>query len=959
MKVKFVNICCSFLALSLLGAGNMQAQEIREMRECKDSLVAVAFGVVAQRDLTSAVSSVNVGELLRKSYSTGSVSGLESLVGGYNGNLWGQAPLILVDGIPRSSSNVQASEVESISFLKDASAVVLYGSRAAKGAVLITTKRGENQPMKIDIRANGGLYVPKAYPKYVDAAGYMTLYNEASLNDGVAERYDAAAIYNTALGANPYRYPDIDYYSADYLRKAYYKTDVTGEVYGGNERTRYYLNVGMSNNNDLLKYGEAKNNSDTRMNVRGNVDMQLAGWLKATTGTSVILADSYAGRGDFWGTAATLRPNWFAPLIPVDRLDPLISSMQDYVANSNHLIDGKYLLGGTSTDLTNAFADMLAAGYVKEKARLFMFDVSATADLGVLLEGLSLKATYSMDYDAYYSEVWKEDYAVYEPTWSNVNGKDVITALTKYGDDKKSTNESVGTSRYDQTMSFGAQLDYNRSFAEYHNVSATLLGWGYQVQNTADVNEDEDREGSAYHRTSSLNLGLRTDYNYAHKYYAGFSGALVHSAKLPEGRRDALSPSASLGWRISGEDFFKDNISFVDDLKLTVSYANLHQDLDVENYYMYKGYFVNNGGWYQWRDNAAGGNTTGSKRGDNPEMTFVRREEFRAGLDAALIDRLVTLNANFFIQDTKGLLTRGASTIYPSYFNISDDLSFLPYLNYNNDRRTGVDFSVNLNKPLGELEATLGLAGMYFASQATRRDEVYEYDYLYREGRPIDATYGYICEGFFQDQADIDSHARQAFGTVKPGDLKYKDVNEDNVIDSKDQVDLGHSGNSVSPFTFGVSLTLKWKNFTLFAMGAGQTGAIAFKSSSYYWNRGTSKFSDITWERWAYYTNPSTGEVVDTRATATYPRLTTTNGDNNYRNSTFWMYKKNRLNLTKVQLTYDCPKSMLKNTFVKGLSAYVSGDNLLILSKESDLMELNIGSSPQYRFYNLGFKVDF
>lgn len=946
MKRKFNNICYVFLALLMIGTENLLAQEN------KDSLVNVAFGTVAQEDIINATSALNVSELQKKSY--GSMD-LSNFIGGYNGNVWGQAPLILIDGIPRTNSFVLPTEIESITVLKDASSVALYGSRAAKGAILITTKRGAIQPMKIDFRANEGMYVPKAYPKYLDADCYMTLYNEASLNDGIAPKYDAATIYNTSLGTNPYRYPDIDFYSSDYLRKAYFKTDLTGEVYGGNDRTRYYLDLGMSYNNGLLNYGETKNNHDLNLNVRGNVDMTLTKWLKATANTAVLMIDDYAGRGDFWGTAATLRPNWYSPLIPVDQLDPLISSLQDYVASSSHVIDGKYLLGGTSTDLTNTFADMLAAGYVKEKSRMFMFDVGVTADLSSILQGLSFKTGYSLDYNAHYSEAIKEDYAVYEPVWSNLNGKDEIIALTKYNDDKKSANEYVGTSRYDQTMSFNAQFDYNRSFAANHNIAATLLGWGFQTQNTADA----DHSGSGYHKISNLNLGLRADYNYARKYYFDFSGAVVHSAKLPEGKRDAFSPSVSLGYRISNENFFRNNISFINDLKLTASYANLHQDLDISDYYLYKGYFSNQGGWYQWHDNSGGGWTTGSKRGDNPELTFVTREEFRVGLDASLLNKLIILNANYFVQDTKGLLTQGASTIYPSYFNISSDLSFLPYLNYNNDRRTGVDFTVNLNKKIGEVDATLGFGGMYFATDATRRDEVFEYDYQQRAGRAIDATYGYVCEGFFNSQEEIDNSPRQTFGTVKPGDLKYKDINGDNVIDSKDQIDLGSSGNSVAPFTCGINLTLKWKNFTFFAMGSGQTGGIAFKNSSYYWNRGTSKFSDIVWDRWAYYTDPTTGEVVDTRATATYPRLTTTNGDNNYQQSTFWMYKKNRFDLTRVQLTYDFPEMMYKNSFIKGLSVYMYGDNLLTLSKERKLMETNIGSSPQTRFYNIGVKINF
>lgn len=950
MKRKIINIGCSFLALLILGITDSKAQESR------DSLVNVAFGVVAEEDITGAVSKVNVSELMDKSYFTGSLNGMESFVGGYNGNIWGQAPLILVDGIPRASASVHASEVESVTFLKDASAVVLYGSRAAKGVVLITTKRGKNQPMKIDVRANTGIYVPKAYPKYLDADCYMTLYNEASRNDGIAERYDAATIYHTAAGTNPYRYPDIDFYSSDYLRKAYFKSDITGEIFGGNERTQYYMNFGMSYNNDLIKYGERKNDKDTRINVRGNVDMKLTDWLKASTSSTVILTDDYDGRGDFWGAAATLRPNWFSPLIPVDQLDPLVSSMQNYVENSNHLIGGKYLLGGTSTDLTNPFADMLAAGYVKEKARKFMFDVSVAADLRSILEGLTFKTTYSLDYNAYYSEAWKEEYAVYEPVWSSVNGKDVITSLTKYNNDKQSTSEYVGKSTYDQTMSFSAQFDYLKTFARYHNVSATLLGWGYQTKNTSD----ESHNSSSYHNTSNVNLGLRATYNYDQTYYFDFSSAYVHSAKLPEGNRGAFSPTVTLGWRISNEDFFKNNISFVDNMKFTASYSKLHQDLDISDYYLYKGYFNKDGGYYQWRDGAAGGGTTGSTRGDNPQLTFVQREEFRAGLDASLFNKTIALNTNVFVQNTKGLLTQGASTLFPSYYNLDNNNNYLPWLNFNNDRRTGIDFNIRANKKFGDWDMTLGFVGMYMKTKATRRDEVHEYDYQYRAGRPIDASYGYVCEGFFQDQDDIDNSPRQTFGTVKPGDLKYRDINNDGVIDSKDQIELGKGGYSVAPFTAGINLTVKWKNFTLFAMGSGQSGAIAFKNSSYYWNRGTSKFSKEVLGRWAYYTDPNTGEVVDTRATATYPRLTTTNGDNNYRNSTFWMYKKNRFNLNKVQLSYDFSESALaKISYIRSLNVYCSGDNLLVLSKERKLMETNIGSAPQTRFYNLGFKVGF
>ena len=946
MNRKFIYIGCTVFAMSLLHTIGMQAQEQN------DSLVNVAFGKVAQEDLTHAISTVNTSELTKKTANNYSLVGLESFIGGYNGSVWGQTPLILVDGVPRSASNVRASEVESVTVLKDAAAVVLYGSRAAKGVVLITTKRGQESPMRIDVRANVGVNVPKSYPKYLDAASYMTMYNEACRNDGMAEKYNASTIYNTVMGTNPYRYPDIDFYSSDCLRKFYTNSDVTGEVYGGNEKTRYYLNFGMNYANSLLKYGESKKAYDMSFNVRGNVDMSLASWLKASTNAAMIFDNSYKGRGDFWGAASTLRPNWFSPLLPVDMMDTNVGSIQEYITNSNHLIDGKYLLGGTSADVTNPFSELLAAGYTKEKARKFMFDVAVTADLGRFLEGLSFRTAYSVDYTSYYSEAFAQEYAIYQPTWSNVNGKDVIVGLSKFNDDKSSTNEYVGKSTYDQTMTFSAQFDYARTFNKSHNVAATLLGWGYQTQNSADENNNAigtDVKGSNYHRTSNVNLGLRTSYNYDHKYYVDFSGAVVHSAKLPEGNRNAFSPSVTLGWRLSKEKFMK-NVDFVDDLKITASYANLHQDLDISSYYMYQGYFSYSPtvGWFTWRDGAAGGPSSISQRGSNPNLTFITRNEFRAGIDASLFNRLLKVNVNYFNQKTSGLLTQGSTTLYPSFFNPGNNQSFLPWTNYNEDRRTGFDFSLSANKKIGEFDVTLGFNGMVFTSEALTRDEVANEDYLLRTGHALDANYGYVCEGFFQDEADIEQHAKQTFGTVRPGDLKYKDINGDGVINSDDQIDLGKGGWAAAPFTFGLNLTLKYKNFTLFAMGSGQTGAMAFKNNSYYWNKGTSKFSEVVMGRW----------TEETKETAIYPRLSTGNGDNNYRNSTFWTYKNNVFRLNNVQLTYNFPENTFRGTFVHGLSVYCGGSNLLTLSKEREYMEMNLGA-PQYRNLYLGFKAAF
>lgn len=312
----------------------------RSQSEMQDSLVNIAFGTIDKENVITAVSAININDLSKKNANDYTLGDVMTHIGGYNGSIWGQTPLVLVDGVPRDASLVKASEVESVSVLKDAAAVALYGSRGSKGVVLITTKRGHQGPMHIDVRGNVGMLFPKSYPKYLDAATYMSLYNEACANDGKSPLYDQATIYNTAMGTNPYRYPNVDFYSSDYLRDFVTTASATGEVYGGSDRTQYYLNVGVDYTNDILKYGEHKKNNTFNFNVRGNVDMKITNWLKGTTNAAVILSDNYSGRGDFWGTASSLRPNWFSPLLPVSMMDPNNASIQDYINTSTHLVDG-------------------------------------------------------------------------------------------------------------------------------------------------------------------------------------------------------------------------------------------------------------------------------------------------------------------------------------------------------------------------------------------------------------------------------------------------------------------------------------------------------------------------------------------------------------------------------------------------------------------------------------------
>lgn len=904
-------------------------------------MVQVAYRKVNQNDLLGGVSFVNVEKLMDKNYITYSLTDMQNYVGGWNGNsLWGMdSYLCLVDGVPRDANNVMPSEIEQISFLKGAAAVVLYGSRAADGVICITTKRGKEGKTRIDVRGNSGFHVPISYPKYLGAAEYMTLYNEARANDGLDPAYTPEQIYHTSTGQSPYRYPDVNLYSDDYLKKAYNESDVTAEISGGSERAKFYTNINLYNIGSLVKFGEADNDRTTRFSVRGNIDVNLGKYVKAYADANATFYDGKGARGNFWSAASTLRPNRITPLLPIDQMLPDDEKIWNYINSSMFLIDGKYLLGGTSLDQTNELANLLVAGTNTYTSRQYQFDMGVDIDLSMLLKGLSFNAQYAVDYATTYNKFYSNGYAIYEPQWGNFNGKDVIIGLTQYGQDTHNGVQNIADSYERQTMTFSAQLNYQRQFNQAHNVSAMLVAAGWQQTITGE-----------YHKVSNVNLGIQLDYDYLNKYYVSFGGAVVHSARLPENNRNAFSPSLTLGWRLSKENFLADS-PVVDDLMLTASASILNTDLDFTDYYMYESVFDQaNGSWWGWADGNQS-KATEARRGANYDLDFVQRKEISVGLRGSLWNKKVTFDASYFMNSLEGMPVQSHNS-FPSYFFSywPENNTLIPYINYNNSTRKGFDFTINYNQKIGEVDLGVGLTGMYYTNENTKVDEMYDEDYRYRKGKPTDGVWGYVTDGFYKDQADIDNSPSSTFGEVKPGDLKYVDQNGDGIIDDKDEVYLGERwGYQGSPFTMGLNLTLKWKNFTLFAAGTGYFGGVAMKSSNYYWVYGDGKYSEVVRGRWT----PETAE------TATYPRLTTQNNTHNFRNSDFWMYSTDRFNLSKVQLTYDLPRSLFQGTVVKNLSVYAYATNLLTISKERETLELTTGAAPQNRFYNIGFKIGF
>lgn len=924
--------------------------------------VHVAFRDKDADQLLGGVSYVDMEELQKKDYTMSSLDDLYALVGGWNGNsLWGMdndrldtndnsnLPLVIIDGVKRPSNNVLPSEIEQVTFLKGAQAVVLYGARAAKGAILITTKRGTVDGLQVQVNANTGFHVAKAFPEYLGSAEYMTLYNEARANDGLDPRYSEMDIYNHASGTNPYRYPNVNYYSDEYIRKVYNRSEATVEVQGGGTRAHFYTNINYYRLEDLLNFGNAKDNYTDRFSVRGNVDLVINKLIKGYANASATFYNAHRNKGDFWGEAAKMRPNFpenAAPLIPIDMVDPNASKALAILGKSLNLLDGKYFPGGTKANQTNAIADCYFGGKTTGVSRQFQFDAGIIYDMNKFVKGLSFKTQFAIDYASSYNLSYDNKYAVFVPTWSNYNSQDAIVALTQLNDEVVSGHMVMSGSAYRQTISWNGHFDYDHTFGGKHHVTGMLLG-----------NMFTTTASGTYHRYASANLGLVGGYDYMGRYFGEVSLAGVHSARLPEGNRNAISPSFTIGWNIAKEKFMKG--SFVDDLMLSASYSNLNEDIDVymgdNYYYLYDAQWKTGNSGFSWNETSST-NLTYSTSGSNPALDFIHRKEFSVSLRGSFFNKLISTDLTFFNTDMDGFIIPDPS-MFPSHLSGGiNGSSFKPAINNNIQNRKGIDFSVTAQKQLGKVHATLGVVGTYLKTNNKKYDEVVEFENTRVEGHAIDAIRGYKCLGFYTyDDFDKNEETGKLTlkkglpepkigGNIQPGDLKYEDVNGDGRLTDKDMVDLGTWS---SPFHLGINLTLKYKNFTLFMLGSGGFGGSGMKNNSYYYMSGESKYSVNARGRWT----PETADV------ATHPRLTTLSSANNASTSTFWLYSTDRFDLDKVQLTYDFPKEMFKGKYVKALSVYLNGNDLLTISKNRKIMETNVGYDPQTRFYNLGVKV--
>jgi TonB-dependent SusC/RagA subfamily outer membrane receptor len=713
--MKYINNFLVAMGLTFSCSASLNAQSEQKSTTAISKFVSdtakvdLGFQKKSKRDAVSAMSTVKPNDRLTFDDSESAGSQMDILLGltsGSNIRNMGAA-MYVIDGIPGRDINLlNSSEIESITVLKEANALALYGAQGAQGVIVVTTKRGViSKKGEIKVKVNQGIKSPISYPNYLGSAEYMELYNEARKNDGLTPSYDSVTIAHTKSGLNPYRYPDVSFYNSDNLKPFTTQTAVSTEFSGGNKDLRYYVNVNYLNTGTIEKINPELNKGTNSYKVRGNLDFPVNRWIKSTVDIMANIISKKSAHTSILNEATTFRPNLYAPFLPVsmvrDSLNTELESMKTYM-------NGKYILGGSGSYKTiSPFGNIFAGGYDVHTYRSSQVANSLEFDLSKITKGLSAKTYVSLDYYDYYTVSINNDYNFYEPKWENKADLldmldtltysesyllDSIRILTPQGKpDKKDTKENVATKGFTMRTGFYGMLNYARIIGADHAVNAMLI---------ASTNSSKYSGIKQTHFNSHAAFNL--DYNYKSKYYLNFNTTYTNSTKLAEGNRGKYTPTVGLAYVISEENFMKE-IKDLDYLKLRGSWGKMNTDMGIPTYFMYQDvYDVETAGSFSWND----GGTPSLKRtmirnGRNLGLNFEKREDISVGLDASLFKSLA-VEMNYFRNDISGFVSQDA-TFYPSFYG-----SFAPFINSERNRYQGFELGLNYAKKIGNVAINLG-----------------------------------------------------------------------------------------------------------------------------------------------------------------------------------------------------------------------------------------------------------
>ena len=837
--------------------------------------------------------------------------------------------------------------MESISILKDASATAVYGVRGANGVIIITTKKGREQKPVVSLSAQYGLQQPTRLPNYLQSYETAVLRNESYLNDGYTA--DQLPFQPEALDAfknhtDPYHYPDVDWYE-ETLRKYAPQGQYNVNVRGGTRTARYFLSTGyffqdgLFNTEDHDDYNT--NFKFTRFNFRSNLDLDISKNLTLSINVSARMEDT--NEPGSTGYTGAEKQNAFAELTRTPPYEtPLFQE------------NGKPGVGPLGN---NPWLRINGFGYTQNKKDVVETSVRLDHKLDRIIKGLSTKVLFS--YDSYYTE--QKKFSKNSAAYRLDSGPDEENSYTVFGEDTEIIADGGYLANYAKVYLEGS-LNYSRNI-DRHTITGLVLG-----------NIEDKKFGGEYIPYRSMGLVSRLTYDYMNRYLAEINMGYNGSENFAKGRRFGLFPSISVGWVLSNEPFFSSSVPLINFMKLRLSYGLVGNDKIGGSRFMYTEEYSTRYSWVapsvpKFGEQANDVEIITLSRISNPFLTWEKANKYNVGLETNFLNNMITTAVDIFIENRRDILMDRNSI--PDYLGVVP-----PAGNLGKTKNSGCEVEVNFTKTTGGGFKYWTKINYSFARNIviSKDEPANKLEWQKEEGHTIGQFYGYKVLGFF-DITDFDqdgnlneSYPRQLVGEApKPGDFIYEDVNDDGVVDDRDKQPIGYS--DIPESTYGFSYGFNWKgfDFSMLWQGAFHVNLNISAESLYEFSEG-GKVQDLHQGRWAYYTDPFTGELIDTRASATYPRLHSQSSSPNWTTNDFFLYNSSYLKLRNMEIGYELPIQKLNQLGISRFRIYTSANNLLTFSEVKQLDPEGPGyggnqergwNYPQLAIYNLGINVTF
>jgi len=822
--------------------------------------------------------------------------------------------LVIIDGMERSIDDIVPEEVETITVLKDATAEILYGARAASGVLLVTTKRGHIGKLNVHASAEMGIMSMTRTPSYLNSYDYANLYNEARTNDGLTPYYSDEELegYKNSTGNNDVLYPDVDYYDK-FLNKQsnFWKASIGMD--GGTEKLQYAFVTNYIEGNGFEAIGKDPNLK--RINVRGNLNIKINDMINVVADASARFEISKYGSQDgshIMNKVNTILPNQYPLIIPADvlGLDPAE--------------DGVPYFGASLTYTSNLYAEMTCGGFTEARTITINNNLGVYFDLNDYVEGLKIKSIVSLDN---YDYERQGQYNTY-PTYAIQNRFDVLS-FTQRKKISLQDNQSIKSTSTYRKLGWQTNMDYNHTFNDIHTIKASL-GYNYYFQEIPGTSQD----------INNTNATLAINYKYDNKYAFNGNIASMGSNRFSGDNKYFLSYAFGGSWVISKENFMRNN-NLIDFLKLKTSWGHIGYDRATS-------FLLSESAWYSGSKvytNEQSKNVsyaTNLVRIGNKDLNWEYVNQFNLGLEGSLLNNRLGFEINYFNEKHSDIIM-SLSTQYPSTVS-----SFAYPGNFGEVKNKGFDLDLNWSDTKGDFSYKIGLNATYSKNEISKWNEIPESNpALNYVGGSSDAMKGYQAIGLFGKDVVLDNAVYQSFGPYQEGDIAYEDLNNDNVIDQRDVKTLG---NSFPRLTGGITLQLQYKQWGLFVLGTAAAGVDTWTHNNYYWNYGEGKYSTLALDRYNKVSNPD----------GSMPRLTTLSRDNNFQNSSFWIKDASFFRLKNVELSYNFNKPF---SFINNIRVYARATNLFIISSVKDLdpeaINAGINSYPVTSNTSLGLTVTF